>query len=216
MGCGAATQAMVEMIPKVSFTIDVLKEEGIPLGVALQNVDGCVVVAALSTSGIMQRHNEKFPDKQVLPGDKIVAINGVQEDYWCLVPKMWEVGRISLTIQRDMGKEHVCRRTASRVYLSDARHQGRTAGHKLHLRCPVDTLPHKRVGDCGATECAICFEDYEDADTRVVCLPCNHVFHPVCAARWFVQGTRCCPLCKRTEGLDVLEKEDSTERQNLS
>mmetsp|Transcript_38315 Transcript_38315/g.59602 ORF Transcript_38315/g.59602 Transcript_38315/m.59602 type:complete len:133 (-) Transcript_38315:14-412(-) len=126
---------------------------------------------------------------------------------------LWSVGELAVTIERDQAMQPEVRRRKSRVYLVDA-HGNSRSSNKLKLHCPVDDLPHMSVGECDGTECAICFEDYEDPETRVVVLPCNHVFHPLCAARWFSQkapGKMCCPLCKQCPRLkqDVEEEEAS-------
>jgi hypothetical protein len=169
------------------------KLEGVPLGVALRNENGALLIAAISASGSIHDWNENYPDKEIRVGDIIVSVNGV-EDYWAMISRLWDVGEMSVVIERDLDKQpEICRRK-SRVYLS---------GAGLKLQCPVDNFQHKRAGDCNATECAICFDDYEDPETRVVVLPCNHVFHPVCAARWFVQGSKCCPLCKQCAFLEM-------------
>lgn len=43
-------------------------------------------------------------------------------------------------------------------------------------------------------KCAICLMEYLDGDV-VKNLPCNHLFHKVCASSWLTRNG-CCPLCK--------------------
>jgi len=51
-------------------------------------------------------------------------------------------------------------------------------------------------------ECSICLDDFLSVQ-RVRQLPCGHVFHSTCIARWLVERNAVCPLCK----LDVYEEE---------
>jgi hypothetical protein len=188
---------VVEESSILTFTVDMLKLEGVPLGAALRNEKGSAVISAISASGGIQAWNDHCPENEIRLGDKIVAVNASNVDFWSMLNMLWSVGEISLTIERDRRKKHkVCRRK-SRVFLAGL------PAESIKLHCPVDDLPHMSVGDCSGTECAICFEDYEDLETRVVVLPCNHVFHPVCTARWFSQGSWCCPLCKHCIGLNA-------------
>merc|ERR1719491_1245148 len=102
----------------MTFNVDLAKEEGVSLGAALKNVEGRVVIVAISASGILHRWNEQNPSNQIHPGDKVVAVNGCEGAYWDTVPKLWQVGKMLLTIQRDLGKDYQVCRTPSRVYLA--------------------------------------------------------------------------------------------------
>lgn len=51
--------------------------------------------------------------------------------------------------------------------------------------------------------CAICIDDYEVGD-KLMCLPCGHAFHTNCIARWLIERSATCPLCK----IDLYEEED--------
>ncbi len=44
-------------------------------------------------------------------------------------------------------------------------------------------------------ECTICLDEFEQ-HVRVRKLPCGHVFHSTCIARWLVERHANCPLCK--------------------
>jgi hypothetical protein len=209
MGCSATVPALRTTSPidcqpvrkgsnKVkAFQVVVEKDEHTSLGGALMEKQKQVIILGIADNGSIQDWNRKHPDKQVLPGDRIVAVNGVDTGYYAMAAELWKTGSLVLHLERDLGSPAKLQRTDSRIFLAE--HAAR--GARLDMRCPVDDLPHMSAGSCGATECAICFEDYDSGDTRVVQLPCGHSFHPVCAARWFSQGNpvpkRTCPLCKQ-------------------
>jgi len=54
--------------------------------------------------------------------------------------------------------------------------------------------------------CTICLDDYEIGD-KLRCLPCKHAFHANCIAKWLVERSATCPLCK----IDLYEEEDDGE-----
>jgi len=185
-----------DKVSVLTFDVELSKLEGVALGAALRNDNGSVIVSAISASGSIREWNEQNPEKELRPGDKIVAVNNASADFWGLVGMLWKVGELKVSIERDQTKELEVVRRKSRVYLKDEDGKASKASG-MKLTCPVDDFPHMSAGDCSCTECAICFEDYEDPKTRVVVLPCSHVFHPTCAARWFTQGSASCPLCKQ-------------------
>ncbi|EHK47211.1 hypothetical protein TRIATDRAFT_28220, partial [Trichoderma atroviride IMI 206040] len=49
----------------------------------------------------------------------------------------------------------------------------------------------------GATfvSCVICLETLQDDDT-IRPLPCSHVFHSLCLAKWYLKRHDTCPICK--------------------
>ena len=51
-------------------------------------------------------------------------------------------------------------------------------------------------------ECAICLDDFAEG-MRLRRLPCGHVFHSTCIARWLIERSAFCPLCK----VDLYEAE---------
>jgi len=62
-------------------------------------------------------------------------------------------------------------------------------------------------------ECVICLDDYEIGDA-LRCLPCGHAFHSNCIAKWLIERSATCPLCK--EDLyeeEVEDEEDETQEQ---
>jgi len=191
----SSRQETAQTLPEhiMAFEVVLSKSEGSPLGVLLKQVGSDIVIISVASVGAIKDWNDEHPTKEVRPGDKITAVNGVQEGYYQMAAELWKVGQIAFEIKRDLSKVIHVARTASRTYLVEHA----ATGGQLPLCCPVDGLPHASAGECGADECAICFEDYPSLDTRVVVLPCSHCFHPVCAARWFCQGSRKCPLCKQ-------------------
>lgn len=50
-------------------------------------------------------------------------------------------------------------------------------------------------------ECTICLDEFTPG-VRVRELPCGHVFHSTCIARWLIERSAVCPLCK----LDLYEE----------
>jgi len=51
-------------------------------------------------------------------------------------------------------------------------------------------------------ECTICLDEFTPG-VRCRQLPCEHVFHSTCIARWLIERSAVCPLCK----LDLYEEE---------
>lgn len=62
-------------------------------------------------------------------------------------------------------------------------------------------------------ECTICLDAFH-AGVRCWQLPCQHVFHSTCIARWLIERSAVCPLCK----LDLYEEEedDNNEEEERS
>ena len=54
-------------------------------------------------------------------------------------------------------------------------------------------------------DCSICLDEFAPGD-RLRRLPCNHTFHGNCVARWLIERSAVCPLCK----LDLYEEEDDS------
>ena len=51
-------------------------------------------------------------------------------------------------------------------------------------------------------ECAICLDEFTEG-MQLRKLPCGHVFHATCVARWLIERHAVCPLCK----MDLFEEE---------
>jgi hypothetical protein len=55
-------------------------------------------------------------------------------------------------------------------------------------------------------ECTICLDEFTPG-VRCRQLPCDHVFHSTCIAKWLIERSAVCPLCK----LDLYEEEEVVE-----
>mmetsp|Transcript_90057 Transcript_90057/g.156050 ORF Transcript_90057/g.156050 Transcript_90057/m.156050 type:complete len:212 (-) Transcript_90057:85-720(-) len=189
---GQSTFSSATSANKRTLHVAVTKEEGVPLGIAIKGKDGDVVICSVSHRGMLKSSWEnQHPGDELLPGYRIISANGVTGGVRDMGAELWKVGQIYLEVQKPENAHPPLRRTNSRVYLAS------TPGAKdFALNGPVDKFEHLSAQACGATECAVCFEELEPED-RVVQLPCRHAFHPTCIAQWFVRGTRRCPLCVR-------------------
>mmetsp|Transcript_35679 Transcript_35679/g.83506 ORF Transcript_35679/g.83506 Transcript_35679/m.83506 type:complete len:227 (+) Transcript_35679:115-795(+) len=180
------------------------KVEGVPLGFSFmsESKDEPIVITSIGKESGLQEWNRTHPGAEVLPGDTIVSVNGVEGEFWTVAAEAWKPGKVSIVVQKATPC-HKCtlRRSASRVYLKEA---GRYSHEPLHG--PLDGLQHMSAGEYSGstTECAICLEDF-DAEERVVKLPCGHIFHMNCAASWLGRGQSQnqgghCPLCRAAPG----------------
>merc|ERR1712129_479432 len=68
----------------------------------------------------------------------------------------------------------------------------------------VELLPHleynaKLGEEIGITQCSICIEDFEDAQSvsKTNCSPAAHMFHTECLRRW-TRNAGTCPLCRES------------------
>jgi len=57
-------------------------------------------------------------------------------------------------------------------------------------------------------ECTICLDEFVPG-VRVRKLPCGHVFHSTCIARWLIERSAVCPLCKLDLYVEPAEEDDS-------
>ena len=69
--------------------------------------------------------------------------------------------------------------------------------------------PENHVDQPLDDECAICLDDFTEG-TRLRKLPCGHVFHSTCVARWLIERSAVCPLCK----MDLYEAEEEEEEED--
>ena len=51
--------------------------------------------------------------------------------------------------------------------------------------------------------CTICLDDYS-VGHKLRCLPCGHAFHAKCIAKWLIERSATCPLCK----IDLYKEEE--------
>lgn len=58
-------------------------------------------------------------------------------------------------------------------------------------------------------ECTICLDEFTPG-VRCRQLPCKHVFHSTCIARWLIERSAVCPLCK----MDFFEEEEDENSSN--
>eukprot|EP00531_Pseudo-nitzschia_arenysensis_P000271 CAMPEP_0116141442 /NCGR_PEP_ID=MMETSP0329-20121206/14385_1 /TAXON_ID=697910 /ORGANISM="Pseudo-nitzschia arenysensis, Strain B593" /LENGTH=617 /DNA_ID=CAMNT_0003636627 /DNA_START=260 /DNA_END=2110 /DNA_ORIENTATION=- len=58
-------------------------------------------------------------------------------------------------------------------------------------------------------ECTICLDEFVHG-VRVRKLPCGHVFHSTCIARWLIERSAVCPLCKMDLFIEPEEEDESS------
>lgn len=62
-------------------------------------------------------------------------------------------------------------------------------------------------------ECVICLDDFEEG-MRIRQLPCGHVFHSTCIARWLIERSATCPLCKADFYEEVVADDEEEEAES--
>lgn len=70
-----------------------------------------------------------------------------------------------------------------------------------------DNFPQPEAHSLDA--CTICLDEFVVGD-KLRCLPCNHVFHAECIAKWLIERSATCPLCK----IDLYEEETEDDDNN--
>lgn len=87
--------------------------------------------------------------------------------------------------------------------------------HTQNGCCPADAAcsgadaGYMQVSD----ECTICLDEFVE-HVRVRKLPCGHVFHSTCIARWLVERHANCPLCKLDLYIEPEEDDESSSDSN--
>mmetsp|Transcript_381 Transcript_381/g.1310 ORF Transcript_381/g.1310 Transcript_381/m.1310 type:complete len:225 (+) Transcript_381:70-744(+) len=216
MGCSTSSSVRgfsapsMETVPEVKFvgkrnsksrdvesqivTVKITKLEGVPLAMVFRLRGENIVITSLGKNGSMHMWNQQHPDQEVLPGDIILSVNGISGEFWDVAAEIWKVGEMTIEVQKAQYPGANLRRSSSRVYLESETSKG------TPLHGPVDGFKHICAEErCDVAECAICLEEFEAQD-RMVQLPCKHVFHPLCAARWLARGRGECPLCRCSSG----------------
>jgi len=61
--------------------------------------------------------------------------------------------------------------------------------------------------------CTICLDEYVVED-KLRCLPCRHAFHAECIAKWLVERSATCPLCKIDLYEDEIDEEGEMDQRN--
>jgi hypothetical protein len=160
---------------------------------------------------LLSTWNKHHPDLQVEVGMTIVSANG-RSGYWDVLDEIDQRGHLELRIRPLLPEQEEGWRGQIDSLSEALRERHSTDQGSLRLRfrgqdhpgespeeiaAAFTYLPSVRAGECSATQCSICLEEWEPEDS-LVRLPCQHVFHPVCAARWLTQtSSHTCPLCKQ-------------------
>eukprot|EP00403_Amphidinium_massartii_P037723 CAMPEP_0178442104 /NCGR_PEP_ID=MMETSP0689_2-20121128/37951_1 /TAXON_ID=160604 /ORGANISM="Amphidinium massartii, Strain CS-259" /LENGTH=220 /DNA_ID=CAMNT_0020065557 /DNA_START=61 /DNA_END=720 /DNA_ORIENTATION=- len=213
MGCAAVAGMSTASLEKISaeaglspvkahqsrrlVNLQLTKVEGVPLGFSFMRLNGGIVITAVARDSCLQEWNRTHAESAVLPGDTILSVNGIKTNFWAMAEETWKSGQLNILIEKKKGRQAV-RYNSSRMYLETVQdHQ------HVPLQGPLDHLQHLTAGECTndecctcCTECSICLEEFA-SDTKVVMLPCNHVFHTACALKWVGRrGSGQCPLCR--------------------
>jgi hypothetical protein len=172
-----------------TWTVQVTKNETTVLGVRTKKEHDGLLIVAVSQNGALGAWNQENPSLAVLPGDKIVGVNGDTKNPWNMIDSMWQSGTFDLQVSRIPTEECKIKYEDNRCVL--ASEPCTTTGCGAGLEC----LPYVCVREARNDVCTVCLEDYANPDARLVQLPCKHAFHPSCIAMWFEKGRRRCPTC---------------------
>lgn len=194
MGCTSCKNSAVEPEPIVQPPA-IEREENQEMHILFKTVEGVglggrakannnheAVIFEIYSGGALDTWNQRNPAKRIRPGDKIVAVNDTQRDFWPMMFELRSTGTHHIVISRGTLEEFVSIHSAEELKPA-----------KLS-RAGVESLPKVPAGELEATECSICLEDLRPTDL-VSQLPCGHVFHSECASRWLTECRSVCPLC---------------------
>jgi hypothetical protein len=186
---GSDKQQHVKETPLLSWTVQVEKDSNTSLGLKAKKEHDGLLILAVSESGALSAWNQENPSLAVLPGDKIIGVNGDMDNPWHMIESMWQSGSFSLQVSRKPTEGSNFKYVDNRCVL--ASEPVCASGCGAGLEC----LPYVCVREASNTVCTVCFEEYTNPDARLVQLPCKHSFHPSCIAMWFEKGKRRCPMC---------------------
>lgn len=87
----------------------------------------------------------------------------------------------------------------------------RLTHEQVRQRYPAYFFHDHSSGDEPLDDCAICLDEFSEG---VQCrkLPCQHVFHGTCIARWLIERSATCPLCK----IDLYEEDEESSSSSSS
>lgn len=183
-----------------TFDVWINRSEKGDFGFSIREIDSEVVITSMVDGGALQAWNAAHRRQKVVPGDKIVAANSVSAGYLEMTSEFWRDGTVHLQVMRFERCGGSLRRDGPVVFLDGLdtiRQDGHSGRFRPKSRLPTDQVVRVRTDEIEEQECSICLEDLA-LETHALRLPCQHVFHPVCAARWLRQGNKCqCPLCRQ-------------------
>lgn len=68
-----------------------------------------------------------------------------------------------------------------------------------------------RFGESDAVTCAVCLNEFENADEIRQLTNCCHIFHKNCLDKWLEHDQKTCPLCRSCLMSEVVEEEVTEE-----
>lgn len=196
-----------------SLDVRVCVRPGDALGAAFGITPKGALIFAIDQRGLLSRWNRANGQQVLRPGVTIVEVNGVT-GYWSIVEELQKSGTLAMKVSTDPPNN------AGANWFQEIQQAGKRMTEQASVRrnsllVPLQpggaytdsrsfsNLPTMPAGDCDIDQCAICIGDVHPED-RLVQLPCLHLFHALCAARWLAesgkvgQGQRNrCPLCCR-------------------
>jgi len=189
-GISCAERKLVQ----VSFVRDEVK----PLGLRLQHNGRGVFVRGIESDGFVSAWNEQHPSMQVLFGDRLVAVNGIQVDpswtCWCSILLELRKHTVTMVVTRA--------RAEDLLQLQLPPPTGEALDHLLPVNF-LDSMAKHTAAECDVVECCICLDEL-DPHTMVVQLPCKHAFHQGCAETWLTRFPTFrfakCPMCRQQVG----------------
>jgi hypothetical protein len=97
--------------------------------------------------------------------------------------------------------------------------RSRFPSYSFHNQCQIDACCGGSEGQQQgqnhgymqlSDECTICLDEFAPGD-RLRKLPCDHVFHSNCIAKWLVERSATCPLCKLDLYIEPEEDDESSD-----